>query len=156
MKDLVLGGISYLETRSEFWQQQKPIYARVRERKLRQQRWTRDKKQKPLEVGRYVEKNMEDVDMCRCPGCPASLCPPSSAELPPFSPVLSSDSPEESCRKAKRVLKKIQEWSQDELPNRNELIADLYSHIGKAQLEMGQLEAALESHKMDLEFARQQ
>uniref|UniRef100_A0A8B9FEN1 Outer dynein arm-docking complex subunit 4 n=1 Tax=Amazona collaria TaxID=241587 RepID=A0A8B9FEN1_9PSIT len=132
VKDLVLGGISYLETRSEFWQQQKPIYARVRERKLRQQRWTRDKKQKPLEVGRYVGKAMEDIDM-----------------------LLSSDSPEESCKKAKRVLRKVQGWSEDELPNRNELIADLYSRIGKAQLEMGQMEAALQSHQMDLEFARQ-
>ncbi|NWS45453.1 TTC25 protein, partial [Probosciger aterrimus] len=131
VKDLVLGGISYLETRSEFWQQQKPIYARVRERKLRQQRWSREKKQKPLEVGRYIAKNMEDMDM-----------------------LLSGDSPEESCRKAKRVLKKIQGWSKDELPARNELIANLYSRIGKAQVEMGQMEAALQSHKMDLEFGR--
>ncbi|XP_065555098.1 outer dynein arm-docking complex subunit 4 isoform X2 [Lathamus discolor] len=132
VKDLVLGGISYLETRSEFWQQQKPIYARVRERKLRQQRWTRDKKQKPLEVGRYMEKIMEDIDM-----------------------LLSGDSPEESCKKAKRALRKVQAWSEDELPNRKELIADLYSRIGKAQLEMGQTEAALQSHRMDLEVARQ-
>lgn len=66
--DLVLSGISYLDTRSEFWQQQKPIYARVRERKLRQQRWIRDKKRKPAEVGRYIVKSMEDIDMCRCPG----------------------------------------------------------------------------------------
>ncbi|KFQ41551.1 Tetratricopeptide repeat protein 25, partial [Nestor notabilis] len=132
VKDLVLGGISYLETRSEFWQQQKPIYARVRERKLRQQRWTRDKKQKPLEVGRYLEKSVEDIDM-----------------------LLSSDSPEESCKKAKHVLKKVQGWSEAELPNRNELIAALYSRIGKAQVEMGQMEAALQSHQMDLEFARQ-
>ncbi|XP_061199201.1 outer dynein arm-docking complex subunit 4 [Neopsephotus bourkii] len=132
VKDLVLGGISYLETRSEFWQQQKPIYARVRERKLRQQRWTRDKRQKALEVGRHIEKTMEDIDM-----------------------LLSSDSPEESCKKAKRLLRKVQGWSEDELPNRKELMADLYSRIGKAQLEMGQMEAALQSHSMDLELARQ-
>lgn len=70
--------------------------------------------------------------------------------------MLSGDCPEESCKKAKRVLKKVQEWSEDELPNRKELIAGLYSRIGKAQLEMGQMEAALQSHKMDLELARQQ
>ncbi|XP_005141151.2 outer dynein arm-docking complex subunit 4 [Melopsittacus undulatus] len=132
VKDLVLGGISYLETRREFWQQQKPIYARVRERKLRQQRWSRDKKQKPLEVGRYLEKMMEDIDM-----------------------LLSGDSPEESCKKAKRVLRKVQGWSEDEVPNRKMLIGDLYSRIGKAQLQMGQMEAALKSHRMDLELARQ-
>lgn len=66
--DMVLSGIAYLDTRTEFWQQQKPIYARVRERKLRQQRWIRDKKRKPAEVARYIVKSMEDIDMCMCPG----------------------------------------------------------------------------------------
>ncbi|KAM6114837.1 outer dynein arm-docking complex subunit 4 [Phoenicopterus ruber ruber] len=130
--DLVLSGISYLDTRSEFWQQQKPIYARVRERKLRQQRWIRDKKRKPAEVGRYIVKSMEEIDM-----------------------LLTGGSPEESCRKAEHVLKTIQGWSDEEVPNKNELIGNLHSCIGNAQLEMGQMEAALQSHKMDLEFARQ-
>ncbi|NXC18268.1 TTC25 protein, partial [Corythaeola cristata] len=130
--DLVLSGISYLDTRSEFWQQQKPIYARVRERKLRQQRWIRDKEQKPAEIGKHIVKSVEDTDM-----------------------LLTSDCPEERCRKAEQVLKTIQEWSDDEVPNKNELIGNLHSCIGNAQLEMGQMEAALQSHKMDLEFARQ-
>ncbi|NXJ96908.1 TTC25 protein, partial [Corythaixoides concolor] len=130
--DLVLSGISYLDTRSEFWQQQKPIYARVRERQLRQQRWIRDKKEKPAEIGKYVVRSMEDIDV-----------------------LLTSDCPEESCRKAEHALKTIQEWSDDEVPNKNELIGNLHSCIGNAQLEMGQMEAALQSHKMDLEFARQ-
>jgi len=47
VEDVVLGGIAYLDTRAEFWQQQKPIYARVRERRLRQQKWVREKKPKP-------------------------------------------------------------------------------------------------------------
>ncbi|KFQ94550.1 Tetratricopeptide repeat protein 25, partial [Nipponia nippon] len=130
--DLVLSGISYLDARSEFWQQQKPIYARVRERKLRQQRWIRDKKRKPAEVGRYIMKSMEDIDM-----------------------LLAGDCPEESCKKAERVLKTIQGWPDDDVPNKNELIGNLHSCIGNAQLEMGQMEAALQSHQMDLEFARQ-
>ncbi|NXP52147.1 TTC25 protein, partial [Heliornis fulica] len=130
--DLVLGGIAYLERRSEFWQQQKPIYARVRERRLRQQSWTRDKKPKPAEVDRYIVKNMQDIDM-----------------------LLAGNFHEESCKKAEHMLKTIQGWSDDEVPNKNELIGNLHSCIGKAQLEMGQAEAALQSHRMDLEFARQ-
>ncbi|NXG38731.1 TTC25 protein, partial [Dromaius novaehollandiae] len=132
VKDLVLGGIAYLDTRTEFWQQQKPIYARVRERKLRQQRWIRDKKRKPPEVARYIAKSMEDIDM-----------------------LLTGGSPEESCKKAEHVLKTIQGWSDDEVPNKNELIGNLHSCIGNAQIEMGQMDAALQSHKTDLEFARQ-
>ncbi|NXL59146.1 TTC25 protein, partial [Chordeiles acutipennis] len=130
--DLVLSGISYLDRRSEFWQQQKPIYARVRERKLRQQSYIRDKKQKPAEVGRYLVKSMEDIDM-----------------------LLTGGSPEESCKKAERLLKRVQEWSDSEVPNKNELIGNLHSCIGNAQLEMGQMEAALKSHQMHLELARQ-
>ncbi|XP_008504008.2 tetratricopeptide repeat protein 25 isoform X1 [Calypte anna] len=130
--DLVSSGISYLEKRREFWQQQEPIYARVRERRLRQQRWIREKKLKPSEVGRYITKSMEDIDM-----------------------LLTGEDPEESCKKAKRLLRTIQEWSDEDVPNKNELIGNLHSCIGNAQLEMGQVEAALKSHRTDLEVARQ-
>ncbi|XP_015741128.1 tetratricopeptide repeat protein 25 [Coturnix japonica] len=131
VEDVVQGGIAYLDRRAEFWQQQKPIYARVRERKLMQQRWIREKKPKPAEVARYIVKNMEDIDM-----------------------LLTGECPEESCKKAERVLKTIQGWSEDEVPNKEELIGNLHSCIGNAQFEMGQMEAALKSHKMDLEIAR--
>ncbi|KFQ40735.1 Tetratricopeptide repeat protein 25, partial [Mesitornis unicolor] len=130
--ELVLSGISYLDTRSEFWQQQKPIYARVREHKLRQQRWTQDKKRKLEEPGRYIMKSMQDIDM-----------------------LLMANAPEESCKKAEHVLKTIQEWSDDAVPNKNELIGNLHSCIGNAQFEMGQMKAALQSYKMDLAVARQ-
>ncbi|NXL95955.1 TTC25 protein, partial [Alectura lathami] len=130
--DMVLSGLAYLEARSEFWQQQKPIYACVRERKLRQQKWIRDKKQKPAAVASYIVKSMEDIDM-----------------------LLTGGSPEESCRKAECVLKTIQGRPDDEVPNKNELIANLHSCIGSARFEMGKMEAALRSHKMDLEVARQ-
>ncbi|XP_042643184.1 outer dynein arm-docking complex subunit 4 isoform X4 [Tyto alba] len=69
--------------------------------------------------------------------------------------VLTGGCPEESCKKAENLLKKIQGWSDDEVPKKSELIGNLHSCIGNARLEMGQTEAALQSHKMDLEFARQ-
>ncbi|NXP00979.1 TTC25 protein, partial [Certhia brachydactyla] len=128
--DLVLGGISYLNHRRDFWQQQKPIYARVYERKVLRQGRMQDKKQKPSEIRRFIAKNMEDIELCR-------------------------GSAEESCRKAEHLLKKIQLWSENEVPNKNELTGDLHSCIGNAQLAMGEMEAALRSHKMDLDCARQ-
>ncbi|KFP71786.1 Tetratricopeptide repeat protein 25, partial [Acanthisitta chloris] len=130
--DLVLGGISYLDRRREFWQQQKPMYARVRERRLRQQRWIRGRRQKPAELGASVAKSMEDIET-----------------------LLAEGSPEESCRKAERVLKTVKGWREDEVPNKKELIGNLYSCIGDAQLEMGQMEAALRSYEMSLDCARQ-
>ncbi|EMP40494.1 Tetratricopeptide repeat protein 25 [Chelonia mydas] len=132
VEDLILGGINYLDTRTEFWQQQKPIYARVRDRKLMQQRWLPERKRKPSEVARYILKSMEEIDM-----------------------LLTSSCPEGSCKKAEHVLKTIEGWSDDEIPNKNELIGNLYSCIGNAQIEMEQMGAALQSHKMDLEIARE-
>uniref|UniRef100_A0A8C9MWT5 Outer dynein arm-docking complex subunit 4 n=1 Tax=Serinus canaria TaxID=9135 RepID=A0A8C9MWT5_SERCA len=130
--DLVLDGISYLNQRRDFWQQQKPIYARVYERKVLRQVRAQDKKQKPSDIARSIAKEMEDIEL-----------------------MLARGSAEQSCRKAERLLKKIQAWSENEVPNKHELIGNLYSCIGNAQLAMGQMEAALHSHKMDLECARE-
>ncbi|NXT04113.1 TTC25 protein, partial [Prunella fulvescens] len=130
--DLVLGGISYLNQRRDFWQQQKPMYARVQERKALRLGHVRDKKQKPSDIARSIAKNMEDIEL-----------------------LLARGSAEQSCRKAERLLKMVQAWSEDEVPNKNELIGNLYSCIGNAQLAMGQMEAALHSHEMDLEWARE-
>ncbi|NXC55871.1 TTC25 protein, partial [Aleadryas rufinucha] len=129
--DLVLDGISYLNHRRDFWQQQKPMYARVYERKLLQQGRMQDKKRKLSNIGRSIAKDMEDIELC-----------------------LARGSAEESCRKAERMLRKMQGWTEEEVPNKNELIGNLHSCIGNAHLAMGQMEAALNSHKMDLDFAR--
>ncbi|XP_041883819.1 outer dynein arm-docking complex subunit 4 isoform X1 [Corvus kubaryi] len=129
--DLVLDGISYLNHRRDFWQQQKPMYARVYERKLLRQGRMQDKKRKSSDIGRSIAKDMEDIELC-----------------------LARGSAEESCRKAERMLRKIQGWTEEEVPNKNELIGNLHSCIGNAHLAMGQMEAALHSHKMDLDFAR--
>ncbi|XP_048374199.1 outer dynein arm-docking complex subunit 4 isoform X3 [Sphaerodactylus townsendi] len=130
--DLIQEGLSYLDTRTDFWQQQKPIYARIRDRKLVLKRWTRDQKRKPSEVARYILKSMEDIDMLLTSGCP-----------------------ERSCQKAEQMLKKIHGWSDDEIPNRSELLGNLYSCIGNAHIEMGNMGAALQSHQLDLDVARE-
>lgn len=130
--DLVLDGISYLNQRRDFWQQQKPIYAREYDRKLLRLGWGRDRKLKPAEIARAIAKEMEDIEQ-----------------------MLARGSAEQSCRKAEYLLKKIRAWSEDDVPNKYELIGNLHSSIGNAQLAMGQMEAALHSHEMDLECARE-
>lgn len=41
---LILSGLNYLDTRTDFWQQHKPIYARKRDRQLMQDKWNETKK----------------------------------------------------------------------------------------------------------------
>lgn len=64
VEELIMTGINYLDTRSNFWRQQKPIYARERDRKLMQEKWLRDRKRSPSQTAHYILKSLEDIDMC--------------------------------------------------------------------------------------------
>ncbi|XP_058416959.1 outer dynein arm-docking complex subunit 4 isoform X2 [Diceros bicornis minor] len=132
VEDLIMTGINYLDTRSNFWRQQKPIYARERDRKLMQGKWLRDRKRRPSETAHYILKSLEDIDM-----------------------LLTSGSAEGSLQKAEKVLKKVLEWNKEEVPNKDELVGNLYSCIGNAQIELGQMVAALQNHRKDLEIAKE-
>lgn len=192
VEDLIMTGVNYLDRRSDFWRQQKPIYARERDRKLMQEKWLRDRKRRPSQTARYILKSLEDIDMCGCSqkggpvarwgqsrtaaGAPgfAGLwmesgggsglpCHPAGwggGLLPaPFRlssfPVLTSGSAEGSLQKAEKVLKKVLEWNKEEVPNKDELVGNLHSCIGNAQMELGQMVAALQSHRKDLEIAKE-
>nr|XP_045015747.1 outer dynein arm-docking complex subunit 4 isoform X3 [Jaculus jaculus] len=132
VEDLIITGINYLDRRSNFWRQQKPIYARERDRKLMQEKWLRDRKRRPSETARYILKSLEDIDM-----------------------LLTSGSAEGSLQKAEKVLKKVLGWDKEEVPNKDELVGNLYSCIGNAQIELGHMAAALQSHRKDLEIAKE-
>uniref|UniRef100_A0A8C1WSZ8 Outer dynein arm-docking complex subunit 4 n=1 Tax=Cyprinus carpio TaxID=7962 RepID=A0A8C1WSZ8_CYPCA len=62
VQDLIVSCISYLDTRTAFWQQQKPIYARQRDRKLMQQQWNRALHKPPSDPTRYVLNSLEEID----------------------------------------------------------------------------------------------
>ena len=56
MSNLVSGGIQYLDNRTEFWRQQKPIYAREQEQKMRTTKKPITKyKNDPWSVCEYVK-----------------------------------------------------------------------------------------------------
>ncbi|KAM4623252.1 outer dynein arm-docking complex subunit 4 [Discoglossus pictus] len=131
LQDLIMNGIIYLDTRTEFWRQQKPIYARERDRKIMQQQWNREKS-KPSDPGRYILRNLEEIDR-----------------------LLSRGNPESSCKKAQQVLKHVQTWSEENVPNKQDLLGNLYSCIGNAHMDMGQMDAALQNHRKDLDIANQ-
>ncbi|MEE6512725.1 hypothetical protein FKM82_019915 [Ascaphus truei] len=132
LQDLIMKGLSFLDTRTDFWRQQMPIYARERDRKIMQQKWSREKG-KPSDPTRDILKNLEEIDQ-----------------------LLSSGKAEESCKKAQQVLKNIQGWTGKGVSTKDELVGNLYSCIGNAQMDMGQMEGALQSHEKDLEIAKEQ
>ncbi|KAI7803436.1 tetratricopeptide repeat protein 25 [Triplophysa rosa] len=132
VQDLIEGCISYLDTRTEFWRQQKPIYARQRERKLMQQQWNSALHKPPSDPTYYVLASLEEIDA-----------------------GLSAGNPEKSLKKSREVLKAVHGWSEEVLPNKREVLGNLHSCIGNALMDLGNMDKALNHHKKDLELARQ-
>ena len=60
IQDLCLEGINYLDSRTEFWRQQKPMYARKRDRMLQQQQWNRGKAKK--QDMKTILRSIEEID----------------------------------------------------------------------------------------------
>jgi len=63
IRTLAIQGLEYLDTRTEFWQQQKPMYSRRRDKKMREnanrQVSDADKCKDPTQ---WVLKNLEEID----------------------------------------------------------------------------------------------
>nr|XP_015217704.1 PREDICTED: tetratricopeptide repeat protein 25 isoform X1 [Lepisosteus oculatus] len=132
VQDLILGGIAYLDTRTEFWRQQKPIYARERDRKLMQQKWNKTRQNKPCDPTGYILRSLEEIDM-----------------------ALAAGNAEGSCKKTRQVLHTVQAWSDEHVPNKREVMGNLYSCMGNALIEMGDMDGALDNHKRDLDIAKE-
>ncbi|KAG1967684.1 tetratricopeptide repeat protein [Pimephales promelas] len=131
VQDLIVGCISYLDTRTAFWQQQKPIYARQRDRKLMQQQWNRVRHKPPSDPTRYVLTSLEEIDK-----------------------ALSAGNAESGLKKARELIKVVKEWSEQVLPNKREVLGNLHSCIGNALMDLGNMDKALHHHEKDLELAK--
>ena len=57
---LVTEGLSYLDTRSDFWRQQKPMYARRHDRVMQRRR--REVTSSKLSPNDYIIKELERID----------------------------------------------------------------------------------------------
>jgi tetratricopeptide (TPR) repeat protein len=59
---------------------------------------------------------------------------------------------EQSLKKSQKTLEKVESWQDERIKNRPALIANLYSCMGNAYLEMGQYKDALECHNKDYDI----
>ncbi|KAM4598220.1 outer dynein arm-docking complex subunit 4 [Polymixia lowei] len=132
LQDLILNCITYLDTRTEFWQQQKPIYARERDHKIMQQKWKKTCQNPPSDPTRFVLKILEEIDA-----------------------ALTSGNAEGSLRKARDAMKAVQGWSEEMIPNKKEVLGNLHNCIGNALIDLEDMEKALDHHRKDLELATQ-
>ncbi|GAA6217988.1 tetratricopeptide repeat protein 25 isoform X1 [Lates japonicus] len=132
LQDVIQSCLTYLDTCTEFWNQEKPICARERERKLMQQKCSKLRPSAPSEPAQFLLKSLDDID----------------AEL-------TSGNAEGSLKKAKEVMRTVQGWSEKEVPNKKEVLGSLHSCIGNALIDLGDMDKALDHHRKDLELAKQ-
>ena len=125
--DLVQDGLNYLDTRIEFWRQQEPLYAR-KNKKLPPKK---PAQQKPADTTKFILRSLEEIDQ-----------------------ALADGDPESSLSKAQSTLKTVQSLGPESVPNKAEVVGNLYSCIGNAYLEMEQYDEALKYHEKDLKAAK--
>lgn len=126
--DLVQDGLSYLDTRIEFWRQQEPLYAR-KNKKLPPRK--SPQRQLPADTTKFILRSLEEIDQ-----------------------ALADGDPETSLNKAQSTLKTVQSLGAESVPNKAEVVGNLYSCIGNAHLEMENYEEALKFHEKDLKAAK--
>ena len=56
----------------------------------------------------------------------------------------------EALQRSQKCLSTVQNFTEEQVPNKVEVVANLYSCIGNAYLELGSYDKALESHQTDL------
>lgn len=59
---------------------------------------------------------------------------------------------EQSLKKSQKTLEKVEGWQDERIKNRPALVANLYSCMGNAHLEMGHYKEALECHNKDYDI----
>ncbi|KAL4217492.1 hypothetical protein ACF0H5_023941 [Mactra antiquata] len=130
IKDRVCDGLEYLYARADFWRQQKPMYARKRDKDRQKELWNKSKKGGRGSMD-MVLRNLEDIEEAQSEG-----------------------RYQDSLELAKKTLKMVEADNNDEIQNKEELRASLNSSIGNAYLELGKLNQALDYHNRDLDIAR--
>ncbi|XP_021351900.1 tetratricopeptide repeat protein 25-like isoform X2 [Mizuhopecten yessoensis] len=126
IKGHICDGLEYLNNRADFWRQQKPMYARKRDRlKMR-----RSGKSRPRDAVHFIMQNLEDIDEAQADG-----------------------RYEASLNIAKKLMKTVKDKPEEELANKWEIIANIHSQMGNAYLEMSKYTPAIENHEQDLDIA---
>lgn len=131
IKDKVCDGLDYLHARADFWRQQKPMYARKRDKERQMRALRRHEHRTKGEMDRIL-RNLEEIDDAQ-----------------------TAERYQESLDKARHTLKLVENSSDDEIQNKPELIASLHSSIGNAYLELGKINQAMDHHEKDLDIARE-
>ncbi|KAL5010823.1 hypothetical protein ScPMuIL_013128 [Solemya velum] len=131
ISDLVEEGLNYLDTRTDFWRQQKPMYARKQE--CQYKRHSAKLHNSKISPQDYVIRELEKIE-----------------------DDLSAGRHQEAIKKGKKCLQAIERFSDNDLSDRNELISNLHSCLGNCFLDQGSYAKSLEHHEKDYNIGLKQ
>lgn len=128
--ELVVGGLNYLDTRQDLWRQQMPMYARKRDAQMFKEKWSSKTEEEP-EPTAFILKNLEKIDA-----------------------YLAEGKAQESLELTNATMSIVEKMSLEILPNKDDILANLFSCKGNSYLEMGDLKKALRFHQEDYEISK--
>uniref|UniRef100_A0A3Q3XKD6 Outer dynein arm-docking complex subunit 4 n=1 Tax=Mola mola TaxID=94237 RepID=A0A3Q3XKD6_MOLML len=128
LRDVIQNSLSYLDTCTEFWSQEKPICTWEREHKVMEPKCSKPRQNAPSEPAEFLLKSLDAIDESM------------------------SGNAEGSLKKAEEVMKIVHDWSEKDVPNKKEVLGSLHSN---ALMDLGDMDKALVHHQKDLELAKQ-
>uniref|UniRef100_A0A3Q3IZW7 Outer dynein arm-docking complex subunit 4 n=1 Tax=Monopterus albus TaxID=43700 RepID=A0A3Q3IZW7_MONAL len=129
LQDVIQSSLTYLDTCTEFWNQEKPICTQEKDRKIMQQTCSQPHYSTPSGLAQFLLKSLDDIDK-----------------------ELTSGNAKGSLKKAEEVMKLVQGWSEKEVPNKKEVLATLHGCIGNALIDLGDMDNALNHHQKYLKL----
>ena len=118
-------GLEYLDNRTEFWRQQKPLHRKNIDKNV--------KKPDPSKTAlNYVLKNLEAIEI-----------------------LIANAKYLEAIEKSKKLLDYVEPLSKSKIAERDELIGTINSNMGNAFFELDKYDPALKAHQKDLNVSLQ-
>ncbi|TPP67010.1 hypothetical protein FGIG_06166 [Fasciola gigantica] len=127
VKQIAKNGLNYLDARSQFWHQEKPIYARRKARPGKKMEKSREKEPTATEQSINICQVLETL-----------------REIDQYQRHQQHDL---AIKAAETLRQQVSQWTDAFCPNRLEVLANVNSMLGLSYLEMDRLEEALDAHE---------
>lgn len=156
LQDVIHGYLSYIDSCTEFRTQEKATGAQEKERKESQD--SKRRKDAPLEPAPLLLESLDNIDAGKARQAGHGITGSTklqNAHCPFVVVALTCGNTEGGLKKAQELMKTVQGWSEKEVPNKKEVLANLHSCIGNALMDLGDMDKAIQHHQKDLELAKE-
>eukprot|EP01135_Chromosphaera_perkinsii_P003454 Nk52_evm23s243 gene=Nk52_evmTU23s243 len=145
IRELITSGLSFLDARTEFWRQQKPMYARRNEQRRKFRKASMLKAKHDLAQARRADMGTKSRSKVQTTQFILET-------LENINKALDDDEPELSLKYSKAFLKKVTDM---DIEDKHHILGNLYSSMGNAYFELNSFQQAAMYHQKDFDLAKQ-